>query len=51
MLPDVDADEGDVCEERVLVRGGDNLEALGGRVEALQSAVVISMNAREECVA
>ena len=29
MFPDVDADDGDVAEERVLVRGGDDLELLG----------------------
>ena len=29
MLPDVDADDGDVAEERVLVGGGDDLELLG----------------------
>ena len=36
VLPDVDADEGDVAEERVLVRGGGELDALGGGVVALQ---------------
>ena len=29
MLPDVDADDGHVAEERVLVRGRDDLELLG----------------------
>ena len=36
MLPDVDADDGDVRQERVLVRGGGDLDLLGGRVQALQ---------------
>ena len=34
VLPDVDADDGDVGEQGVLVRGGGELEALGARVEA-----------------
>ena len=29
VLPDVDADEGDVRQQGVLVRGGDDFEALG----------------------
>lgn len=36
MLPDVDADDGDQVQERVLVRSGGNLQTLGGRVESLK---------------
>ena len=36
MLPDVDADDGDVRQERVLIGGGGDLDLLGGRVQALQ---------------
>ena len=35
MLPDVDADDGDVRQERVLVGGGDDLELLGVLVSGL----------------
>lgn len=35
VLPDVDADDGDVREERVLVGGGGDLETLRLRVHAL----------------
>ena len=40
MLPDVDADDGDVRQERVLVRGGGDLDLLGGRVQALQGSEI-----------
>ena len=36
MLPDVDADDGDVRQERVLVGGGDDLETLSLGVQALR---------------
>ena len=39
MLPDIDADDGDVSEERILVGGGDHLKTLGGRVKSLHIAV------------
>ena len=39
MLPDIDADDGDVREERVLVRRGDDLEALGRRVKTLRAGL------------
>lgn len=35
MLPDIDADDGGVGQERVLVGGGDDLKHLGGGVVAL----------------
>ena len=35
VLPDVDADDGDVGQERVLVRRGGDLNDLGGGVPAL----------------
>lgn len=35
MLPDVNADDGHVREQRVLVRGGDDLEAARARVQSL----------------
>ena len=35
VLPDVDADDGDVGQERVLVRRGGDLNNLGGGVPAL----------------
>ena len=35
VLPDVDADDGDVGQERVLVGRGRQLKTLGGRVQAL----------------
>ena len=38
VLPDVDADDGDVGQERVLVRRGGDLNDLGGGVPALRSA-------------
>ena len=38
MLPDVDADDGDVRQERVLVGGGGDLDLLGGRVQALRAS-------------
>lgn len=37
MLPDVDADDGDVREERVLVRRSGDLEALSSRVQPLHA--------------
>ena len=37
VLPDVDADDGDVAQERVLVGGGGELEALGRGVVALHA--------------
>ena len=36
MLPDIDTNDGDEGEERVLVSGGGDLETLGGGVQALQ---------------
>ena len=39
VLPDVDADDGDVGQERVLVRRGRQLKTLGGRVQALLHTV------------
>ena len=36
MLPDIDTNDGDEGEERVLVSGGRDLETLGGGVQALQ---------------
>jgi hypothetical protein len=36
VLPDIDADDWNVGEERVLVRGSSNLELLGRRIKALQ---------------
>ena len=38
VLPDIDTDDGDVSEERVLVSGSGNLETLSGGVQTLQSA-------------
>lgn len=38
MLPDIDADDRDVGQERVLVSGGDDSEGLVRWVEALQTA-------------
>ena len=35
MLPHVDADDGGVSEERILVSRSDNFELFGGRVIAL----------------
>jgi hypothetical protein len=35
MLPDIDSNDGNVGQERILVRGGENLQALGSRVQAL----------------
>ena len=35
VLPDVDADDGDVRQERILVGGGRDLDHLGRRVVAL----------------
>lgn len=35
MLPDVDPDDGDQVQERVLVRGGGNLQGFGGGVQSL----------------
>lgn len=37
MLPDVDTNDGDMSQERILVGGGDDLETFGGRVETLGS--------------
>jgi len=34
VLPDVDADDGNMAEERVLVGGGSDLEMLGGRIQS-----------------
>ena len=45
MLPDIDTNDGDEGEERVLVSGGGDLETLGGGVQTLQrkmSHIVIS---------
>ena len=39
VLPDVDADDGGVGQEGVLVGGRGDLETLGGWVQALQSDV------------
>ena len=36
VLPDVDADDGDVGQERVLVRGRREVQGLGNRVPALR---------------
>ena len=36
MLPDIDTNDGDEGEERVLVSGGGDLETLGGGVQTLQ---------------
>ena len=36
VLPDIDTNDGDEGEERVLVSGGGDLETLGGGVQALQ---------------
>ena len=36
MLPDIDTNDGDEGEERVLVSGGGDLKTLGGGVQALQ---------------
>ena len=49
MLPDVDADDGDVAEERVLVRGGDDLEFLGVGVIA-EPAPARALDARGDGV-
>ena len=35
MLPDIDANDGNMSQERILVRSGDDLQALGGRVQTL----------------
>ena len=39
VLPDVDADDGDVGQERVLVGSRRQLKTLGGRVQALLQTV------------
>ena len=39
VLPDVDADDGDMGQERVLVGGRRQLKTLGGRVQALSQTV------------
>ena len=39
VLPDVDADDGDMGQERVLVGRGRQLKTLGGRVQALLQTV------------
>ena len=36
VLPDIDTNDGNEGEERVLVSGGGDLETLGGGVQALQ---------------
>lgn len=36
MFPDVHSDDRDVREQRILVRGGDDLEKISRRVQALQ---------------
>lgn len=36
MFPDIDTDDGDKGEERVLISSGRDLETLGGRVQALE---------------
>lgn len=36
MLPDVDADDGDMAEERILVSGSYDLQALGGGTVTLR---------------
>jgi len=41
VLPDINADNGDKVEQRVLVGGGGNLQTLGGGVEALSSRKLI----------
>lgn len=35
MLPDVNTDDGDMGQERILVRRGDNLQSLAGGVQSL----------------
>ena len=37
VLPDVDTDDGDQVQERVLVSGGGNLQTLCGRVQPLKA--------------
>jgi hypothetical protein len=37
VLPDIDTDEGNVAQERVLVSCGYNLERLVGQVQALEN--------------
>jgi len=37
MLPDIDTNDGDMGQERILVGSGDNLQALGGGVQAQPS--------------
>ena len=41
MLPDIDANNGNVAQERILVSSGDNLQAFGGRVQALHKHIII----------
>lgn len=36
MLPDVDTDDRDQVQERVLVSGGGDLQTLGGGIESLK---------------
>ena len=37
VFPDVDTDDGDQVQERVLVSSGGNLQTLGGEVESLKA--------------
>ena len=39
MLPNIDTDDRDVSEQRVLVRRGCNLETFGGRIHALNAGM------------
>jgi hypothetical protein len=39
VLPDVDTDDGDQVQERVLVSGGGNLQTLGGGVQSLKAKI------------
>jgi hypothetical protein len=48
VLPDIDADDRDVGQERVLVGGRGDLELLGRRVESLQHDRVRSYKRNEE---
>ena len=43
MLPDVDANDGDVAQERILVGSGDDLELVIRRVYTLPSTIVVSI--------
>ncbi len=38
MLPNVDTDDGDMGQKRVLVSGGDDLKTLSGGVKSLEIA-------------